>query len=981
MLGTTSPARSFPQVADLFIRAQSALAPRYELIRELGRGGMATVFLADEPKHVRTVAIKVLMPEIAAAVGGERFLREIHTVARLTHPHILPLYDSGEAAGLLYYVMPYIDGESLRARLDRDKRLPVDVAIRIAREVGSALDYAHRHGVVHRDIKPENILLSGDHAVVTDFGIARALDSAGEKNLTHTGFIVGTPSYMSPEQASGRGTVDGRSDIYSLACTLYEMLSGERPFDGPTAQAILVAHLADTPRPLHEICPGVPESVEVAVERALSKAPAERYTSTGEFMAALSTGSEEATLLLSGSRRRRTFRRFTSRDRTVALVVAILVVAGTALAVFLLRRPALDSNLIAVAPFEVVEPQLVIWREGLADILSANLDGAGPLHAVSPAVVMKLGGNRVDRSTAGRLGTRTGARLIVFGRIVSAGRDSVRLTASVFDAGRGSTLAEVDSRGPVSDMNRVADSLTVGLIRELSRVRAIAGFRLASLTGRSLPAVKAFLVGEQFYRRAQWDSAASAFDRAITLDSDFALAIRHAANANAWRGNEALARIYAVRAAAHNHGLGQRDSLLVVADSIRVAVHHVGSANRALVARLFSTIDLAVRRYPADPEVWYELGEARYHVGDQTGATLAQTLDAFDRAIALDSTFVPAYLHALPLALRVKGASAADRYFHAYLAAHPVERFADNRELWLIHALLDPGRTSAKQLQRAIDTLPPATLYEAVTDLAVWTDSGETAVRLARMVAPRAALSAEDAGEGRALLQSTVALRGHLHEAWTIFPGDAPDRDILAEAAWLGTESPDTIAAVFARALKEMDLDGALMAVPWWAAHRDIASLERYLYLAERRLRSVADARERGRHASAVEAARGYLALARGDSTEALRRLPPGAGFRGPGSLYERLARARLHAAHHRDREALAALGDPGPCVLERAEPCLAPAQLLWSLERAMVTARLGDGDHATTALRAVTDAWWRADPPLQTALAAARAAVRGARR
>ncbi len=968
-------------MTDLFTRAQAALAPRYELIRELGRGGMATVFLADEPKHVRTVAIKVLMPEIAAAVGGERFLREIHTVARLTHPHILPLYDSGEAEGLLYYVMPYVEGESLRARLDREKRLPVDVSIRIAREVGSALDYAHRHGVIHRDIKPENILLSGGHAVVTDFGIARALDSAGEKNLTHTGFIVGTPYYMSPEQASGRGTVDGRSDIYSLACTLYEMLSGERPFDGPTAQAILVSHLADTPRPLHEICPGVPDSVDMAVERALSKAPSERYTSTGEFMAALSTGSDEATLVLSGSGRRRRIRRFTGRYRTIALVAAIFLVAATALVVHRLRTPALDSNLVAVAPFEVVEPQLVIWREGLADILSANLDGAGPLHAVSPALVMKIGGNRVDRTTATRLGTRTGARLVVFGRIVSAGTGLVRLSASVFDAARGSTIAEVESRGSLSDMNRVADSLTVGLIRELSRVRAIGGFRLASLGGRSLPAVKAFLVGEQFYRRAQWDSAAAAFDRAIALDSGFALAIRHAANANAWRGNEAVARLYALRAGDHNRGLGQRDSLLVVADSIRVAVHHTGGANRALVARLFSTIGTAVRRYPNDPEVWYELGEARYHVGEQVGATLAQTLDAFDRAIALDSTFVPAYLHALPLALRVKGASAADRYFHAYLAAHPVEQFADNRELWLTHALLDAGRTSAKQLQRAIDTLPPATLYEAITGLAVWPDSAESAIRLARMVAPRAAARAEDPGEGRALIRNTLALRGHLHEAWTVFPGGETDPDLLAEIAWLETEPAASIGALFARTLREMDLDATLMAVPWWAAHRDIASLERYLDLADRRVRSVSDARERARHASTVEAVRGYLALARGDSAEALRWLPPTAGFRGPGSLYERLLRARLYTAHHRDRDALAALGEPGPCSLQRAEPCLAPAQLLWTLERAKVAARIGDGDQAVTALREVTDAWWRADPPLQTALATARAVVRGGRR
>src|SRR5437016_7750729 len=221
-------------LADLLARLQAALADRYTIERELGRGGMATVYLAQDRKHHRQVAIKVLKPELAAALGPERFLREIDTAARLNHPYILPLHDSGEAEGFLYYVMPYIEGESLRDRLKREGQLPLDDALRIALEVASALSHAHSHDVVHRDIKPENILLSGGEAVVADFGIARAITQAAGTRLTGTGVPVGTPGYMSPEQATGGARLDGRSDVDSRACVLYEMLAGEPPFAGPT---------------------------------------------------------------------------------------------------------------------------------------------------------------------------------------------------------------------------------------------------------------------------------------------------------------------------------------------------------------------------------------------------------------------------------------------------------------------------------------------------------------------------------------------------------------------------------------------------------------------------------------------------------------------------------------------------------------------------------------------------------------------------
>src|SRR5438045_5271344 len=249
-------------MAELLARLRGALADLYAIDRELGHGGAATVYLDQDLNHGRRVAIKVLRPELAAALGAERFLREIEIAARLTHPHILPLHDSGEAGGFLYYVMPFVEGESLRDRLNRERQLPVEEAVRIAREVATALSHAHDHNLVHRDIKPENILLSGGEAVVADFGIARAIVAAGAATLTDTGLAVGTPGYMSPEQATGAMQLDGRSDVYSLGGVLYEMLAGHPPFLGTTAQEILARPSLAAVPPLHKIRPELPPALE-----------------------------------------------------------------------------------------------------------------------------------------------------------------------------------------------------------------------------------------------------------------------------------------------------------------------------------------------------------------------------------------------------------------------------------------------------------------------------------------------------------------------------------------------------------------------------------------------------------------------------------------------------------------------------------------------------------------------------------------------
>ena len=260
-------------MTDVLTRLAGSLADRYEVQSELGAGGMATVYRAVDVKHQRDVAIKVLHPELGAALGSERFLSEIRTTARLQHPHILPLLDSGEADGLLYYVMPLVTGETLRHRLEREKQLPIDDAISIAREVADALGYAHGLGVIHRDVKPENILLRDGHALVADFGIALAVQTAGGARMTQTGLSLGTPQYMSPEQAMGERTIDGRTDIYALGAVTYEMLAGEPPFTGPNVQAIVARLLAEEPRSLAAQRRAVPAGVENAVMRALEKLP------------------------------------------------------------------------------------------------------------------------------------------------------------------------------------------------------------------------------------------------------------------------------------------------------------------------------------------------------------------------------------------------------------------------------------------------------------------------------------------------------------------------------------------------------------------------------------------------------------------------------------------------------------------------------------------------------------------------------------
>jgi serine/threonine-protein kinase len=374
----------------------AAAEGRYRLERELGAGGMATVSLAYDVRHHRRVAIKVVRPELSVALGAERFLREIATTASLRHPHIVPLYDSGEGNGLLYYVMPFVEGESIRDRLRHAKQLPLDEALRITAEVADALGYAHARGVVHRDIKPENILLESGHAVVADFGIAHAIDVAGAERITATGMSLGTPTYMSPEQAAGDRELDARSDVYALACVLYEMLAGQPPFTGPTAESVIHQHVMAPPPDIRQLRPAVPRETAEALERALQKAPADRFQTAAEFAEALARGAT-----VSGPAPTRVHPTSGTRRRRWAIVAALAVVvalAGVAASLALARRAPAPIRLgrriaVTMDPGLEIDPalspdgKLVAYSDARGALMVRQVDGGAPVQVLRSADV------------------------------------------------------------------------------------------------------------------------------------------------------------------------------------------------------------------------------------------------------------------------------------------------------------------------------------------------------------------------------------------------------------------------------------------------------------------------------------------------------------------------------------------------------------------------------------------------------------------
>jgi eukaryotic-like serine/threonine-protein kinase len=986
-----------------------ALRDRYLLERELGRGGMATVYLARDLKHDRSVALKVLHQELAHALGPERFVREIRVAARLQHPHILPVFDSGtaqrpgSAAETLWFTMPYVAGESLRQRLAREPQLPLHDAVRIALEVADALGYAHGQGLVHRDVKPENILLSGDHCVIADFGVARALDAAGGERLTETGMTFGTPLYMSPEQASADRQLDGRSDIYSLGCVLYEMLAGDPPFTGRTAQAIIARRLSE-PVPHLRTLRDVPASVEEVVAKALARSPADRFVDTSEFAQALQAaiGAQPAVPTEPAPAPRHPALRRRILLAAGGSLVALAVLLGLYRGLRPVPEVTLDRNLLAIAPFDVLDPSLQLWREGLGDILSRSLDAAGPLRTVSPSVALRRWEGRADPASAEALGRRTGAGLVVFGTVLPKGRDSVTLRAGVLDAGSGSGHREVEVSGESARIGEVADSLGIRILQALGQSRPMGSVRQVSMGSRSLPALKAFLQGEQFYRRGSWDSALARYDQAVAADSTFALALSRMKWVLYWyppsRGAYLSAEDYAKRSTLYNHGLSPRESLLIVSDSFFYAglaatdvKAYVGFSFRSLAA-----LEEAVHRYPGDPEAWYVLGETRMHAPFPIGTPPATTFETFSRAIALDSGFAPAYEHMAQLAMGLGHPELARRFAAAYLSLYPDAESASTTRLALL--ALDPTQPGAVDTARLVDSASVGTINNVVEVLGLVTDSAETQVRLLRRMGDPHRSGGGDAGGIFDSLMfpqyvaKALAYRGHLREAYQT------DRRLLLDPAaskWSGIWDPfldlallgvipDSVAGpVFARALEPNtpwdsewgETPRHLRGLPWWLAHRDTASLTRFA------ARAVAETRRahspfavlRARLLGATSTA--YAALARGDSAGALGHLeaiPDTLCLGGSTACFHlKLTLARLLAAGGDDRRA-GALLDQSRWSPDGPSPWF----VLATLERGRVAERLGEREKAIESYRFVKEAWRRPDPELQPYVSEARAAL-----
>ena len=995
----------------------SVIAGRYAVRREIGRGGTATLYLATDLRHDREVAVKVLRHELTGSIAARRFTSEIATAARLSHPLIVPLHDSGEWEGRIFFVMQYVEGDSLRHRLDREGRLPIEDAIDIACEVAEALEFAHRRGIVHRDIKPPNILLHAGHAAVADFGIALALNRAGEGRLT-AGFALGTPPYMSPEQTYGDRELDARSDVYSLGCVLYEMLSGAPPFSGRTAQGIIARHRDTPPPPLVPQRPEVTPALEQVVMRSLAKEPGDRFATAKTFEAALvaaraalprgsstPSGAGGAGHGLLGSTTVGVTRRRRIGVASVAAALAVLLLVGATGAFPVVVRtvrhwfgrndapPPLDRQLVTVAPFYVPSSNadLQEWKDALARLIATSLDGAGPLRVSSVSGPFSKRPPVSERDSATAIGRRTGAGFVIWGTVLDQGPQMVRVNARLLDVAAGRDVDEVDitARDPGATASqllaRMVDSLQGALLRSIGNVTHVAAVRRAGIgcPTSSEPTKHRYLQAEQFFRQSAWDSARVAYGDVVSADANCAMAYHRLADVSAWAqtADDPTSRSYQLAAGRNNHGLPPRDSLLITADSVDAALRILydaqgpGSQYWALARRLFETLTEATRRYPGDPEVWYALGDARYHWG--WGPTALRTADvraAFDSAIRLDSGFALSYLHAIEASFAVGDAALGQRYAARYYANRP--RGVKTDWVGFTMQLIDLKTAFAADTRRALETLSEDDLIGARIIVGRWPDSLESAVRISWQIATRdtrdsARIAAcADGYESKWMLAQELAFRGHLRAAACALGTHLEEGgSLLTDLALLGAVPADTAERVFDRWLRTGDRL-LVFALPWWSGKRDSVRLTTAIRVADSvsRVSRNPGAREQAVYIGA--SARAHLALARVDSVSALAR------FRALTDtlctdcfLRDQWMTAKLLMARDSVDAAYEILSRwPTDDLLAREVPM--------ALDRAKAAERLGKHDEAIAAYRFFIAAWGRGDEKARLLVEEARRAL-----
>jgi serine/threonine-protein kinase len=789
-------------------RLQATLGDTYTLERELGGGGMSRVFVARDARLGRHVVVKVLHPELAAGLSARRFEREVALAARLQHPHLVPVHAAGEVDGLPFYTMPFVQGESLRERLRREGALPVVDAVRLLRELADALAYAHGEGVVHRDLKPENVLLSGGHAVVADLGVAKAVDVAthgagaegASRGATATGIgvAVGTPAYMAPEQAAGDPATDHRADLYALGLIAYEMLAGAHPFAGRAPQALLAAHLTETPAPLAGRRADLPPQVGALVARLLAKRPEDRPASAVDVVRAL----DDVPTSPGGvaGRPSAPWHAAPVARRGAAIAAAAVVALAGAAAWWRSARPtpAVDEGLVAVAPFRVggADASLGYLREGMLDLLAAKLTGEGGPRALNPRTVLSAwrrqapDGDLAQEPALALAGTLGAGRLVLGEVVGTPGR--LVLSAALLAVPGGRALARESVTGSADSLPFKVDELAARLLTR----QAGEAERLTALTSASLPALRAYLDGQAVLRRGQYGVAMEHYDRALQLDSTFALAALGLADAASWGGpGPHLDRGLRLAAAARER-LGPRDR----------AYLDVIAGPRYPAPPLFTEVIAAAERFvqmaPDRPGGWSYLGDYLMHVGRATGLVDAhdRAAVALGRALALDSTYVPALGHRVLLAAHRGDTATVRRLGGLFVATDSTGETADVVR-WRRALMLGDQAGLARVRQRLAGAGAPVSLFglawisEVAEHDGVGFDDAARAVAAARRqaVGPFEQLVAAwmawdlalERGRPAEALRVTETLRGyepdpHLHLRWRILGALYGGADSLA---------------------------------------------------------------------------------------------------------------------------------------------------------------------------------------------------------